>query len=126
MADVKFAQSHEWVRVEGECAVVGITEYAQKQLGDIVFVELPKVGDKLKQSFQFGVVESTKAASELYAPLSGQVNEVNTDLVHNPQWVNEEPFGKGWMIKVKIEDKDELGRLLDEESYKALVQKEGH
>lgn len=126
MSSLKFTKTHEWVKIEGEIATVGITDYAQRQLGDIVFIELPKVGDKLAVSFPCGTIESTKAASELYALLSGEVIEVNKELINNPQWVNEEPWGKGWMIKVKIENEKETEALLDEETYKELIAKENH
>jgi glycine cleavage system H protein len=124
MAELLFAKSHEWAKIEAHEAVIGISNYAQEQLGDIVFLELPKVGTKITQFSQFGTIESTKAASELYAPLSGEVIEVNTDLVNNPQWVNEDPFGRGWMIKIKIANAEEIKNLLDESSYKELIEKE--
>jgi len=126
MSTVKFAKSHEWARVEGDAVVVGITDYAQKQLGDIVFVDLPKAGTALVRAGQFGTVESTKAASELYAPVSGSVVEINKDLPLNPQWVNEDPMGKGWMIKIKISKVGELSDLMDETVYKDFVAKEAH
>jgi glycine cleavage system H protein len=126
MAELKFSKSHEWVKLEGQAATVGITEYAQSQLGDVVFIELPKVGDSLKQFGQLGTIESTKAASELYSPLSGKVIEVNKELVNSPQWVNESPYDQGWMVKVKVENSAELGNLLDEAGYKEFVAKEAH
>lgn len=118
-----FTKSHEWVKVEGDIALVGITEYAQKELGDIVFVELLKIGEEVKQFSQFGTIESTKAASEMYAPLSGKVFEVNNDLINSPQWVNDDPLGKGWMIKIQLADSKEIGNLLDEKSYEELIEK---
>jgi len=124
MSDLKFTKAHEWVRVQGDIATVGITDYAQSQLGDIVFIELPKAGEKIKKASQFGTIESTKAASELYAPISGEVTQINNDLVNNPQWINESAFDKGWMAKVKLEDFAELDSLLDESAYKELVDKE--
>jgi glycine cleavage system H protein len=126
MANLKFSKTHEWVKIEADQATVGIIDYAQKSLGDIVFIELPKVSSKLKQTIQFGTIESTKAASELYAPASGQVMEINKELLNNPQWVNEDPFGKGWMIKIKIESSNELDNLMDEAAYKDFVAKESH
>jgi len=125
-AVMKFAKTHEWIKIEGNFALIGITEYAQSQLGDIVFVELPSKGDTLKQSLQFGTIESTKAASEIYSPLSGEVISVNADLVDNPQWINEDPQGKAWMVKVKIENQDELSNLLDQTSYEEIVKKDNH
>lgn len=124
MADLKFTKSHEWIRIEGDIAAIGITDYAQRQLGDIVFIELPKPADKLEQSSQFGTIESTKAASEIYSPLSGQIVEVNNDLINNPQWINEDSLGKGWMIKVRMENAAELNSLLDENAYKEYVEQE--
>ncbi len=126
MSDLKFTKSHEWVRVQGDIATVGITDYAQSQLGDIVFIELPKAGEKIKKASGLGTIESTKAASELYAPVSGEVTQVNNDLVNNPQWINESALDKGWMAKVKVEDFAELDSLLDESTYREFVEKETH
>ena len=126
MATLKFSKTHEWANIDKETAVIGISDYAQKSLGDIVFVELPKVGAKVKQGEQFGTIESTKAASELYSPISGEVVEINTELVNSPQWINENPFEKGWIIKVKIENNKELDNLMDEEAYKEFVAKQTH
>jgi glycine cleavage system H protein len=126
MLNIKFTKSHEWAKVENNTAVIGISDYAQHSLGDIVFVELPKPGTKVKQSAQFGTIESTKAASELYAPLSGEVTEVNKDLINNPQWINEDAEGKGWMLKIKISDSKELNNLMDEAAYKEFVAREAH
>ena len=124
MSDFKFTKAHEWVRVQGDIATVGITDYAQSQLGDIVFIELPAIGAGVKKSSQFGTIESTKAASELYAPISGEVIQINNELVNNPQWVNESALDKGWMAKVKLEDLTELDDLLDEDAYREFVGKE--
>jgi len=124
MKVLKFSKTHEWALVEGDFATIGITDYAQKSLGDIVFVELPEIGRKLKQNEQFGVVESTKAASELYSPLSGEVIEVNKEVINNPQLINEDPFNKGWMIKIKISNIKELDNLLDQDLYKEFILKE--
>ncbi len=126
MSELKFAKSHEWARVDDGIITVGITDYAQKELGDIVFVELPKVGDSVKQGSAFGTIESTKTASELYALVSGEVVEVNSELANNPQWVNEDPMGRGWMIAVKITDSNELNSLLDEAAYQKLIEREAH
>ncbi len=124
MADRFFSKTHEWVRLEDDSALIGITDYAQKELGDIVFVELPSVGEKLTQFSHFGTIESTKAASDLYSPLSGEVIEVNNDLVNHPEWVNQDPYGKGWMIKIKVDNRDEIVNLLEETAYKSLIEKE--
>ena len=121
---LKFSKSHEWAKIDADIATVGITDYAQSQLGDIVFIELPQIGTNLNQSHQAGTIESTKAASELYTPLSGEVIEVNSDLGNNPQWINESPFDKGWMFKLKISNSLELDNLMDEASYKEFVAEE--
>ncbi len=119
--DLKYSKEHEWVLVEGKTATVGITEYAQDQLGDIVFVELPAVGDKTSKEDAFGVVESVKAVSDVYAPVSGTVLEVNDDLPENPEIINEDPYGDGWMIKLDLSDPDELDDLMTAEEYEAYV-----
>ncbi|MBU1112410.1 MAG: glycine cleavage system protein GcvH [Candidatus Omnitrophica bacterium] len=124
MTGLKFAKSHEWVAVQAETATIGISDYAQSHLGDVVFVELPKVGDAIKQSAQFGTIESTKAASELYSPLSGVVVETNGSVVSNPQLVNQSPENLGWMIKVKVTNPAELDNLMDEMTYKEFVEQE--
>lgn len=121
--NLKYTKEHEWAKIEGDVAVVGITHHAQDSLGDVVFVELPKVGAALKQSADFGVVESVKTVSTLYSPLSGEVLETNAALTAAPQLVNEDPYGKGWMVKIKISDKNEISALLGAEDYKKLIQK---
>ncbi|MBN6186727.1 glycine cleavage system protein GcvH [Aneurinibacillus sp. BA2021] len=120
--DLKYSQEHEWVRVEGNKAYIGITDFAQSELGDIVFVELPAVGDELKQDQPFGSVESVKTVSELYAPLSGKVVEVNGDLEDSPELVNESPYEKAWMVAVELADESELGKLMDAKAYEDMVQ----
>ncbi|MEI8348813.1 MAG: glycine cleavage system protein GcvH [Candidatus Omnitrophota bacterium] len=126
MSVLKFTKTHEWAKIDAQTAVVGITDYAQKSLGDIVFVELPKAGSVILQGKRFGTIESTKAASELYAPLGGEVIEINKELVNNPQWINESAFEKGWMFKVKLADVSQINSLLDENAYEELVAKEAH
>jgi len=126
MEGMRFAKSHEWVRLEGDRAVVGISDYAQNQLGDVVFIELPQSGDQLQQAGQLGTIESTKAASEVYSPISGKVVEVNTDLINNPQWINEAPYDKGWLVKIKPANLSEFEQLMDEDAYKAFVAQESH
>lgn len=123
---LKFSKSHEWVKEDAAIATIGITDYAQKQLGDIVFIELPQPGAKLQKSEQLGTIESTKTASELYVPLSGEIVEVNSDLVDNPQWINESPYDKGWLVKLKITNHSELNSLMDESTYRELIVKESH
>ena len=113
----KYTKDHEWVRLEGDVAVIGITDYAQSELGDVVFVELPAPGAEVKQGETFGVVESVKAASDLYAPVSGTVLEANAALQDAPEQVNAEPFGSGWMLKVRPSDTGELATLMDAAAY---------
>ena len=122
MADRKYTEDHEWVEVDGDAGVIGISEYAQEQLGDVVFVELPEVGTVLDRGDEVAVVESVKAAAEVYAPVSGEVLEVNEDLNGDPSLVNTDPFGDGWFAKLKLSDPDELDDLMDEETYKKFVE----
>ncbi len=122
--DLKYTREHEWVLVEGSIATVGITDYAQEQLGDVVYVELPAVGDKVSREDAFGVVESVKAVSDVYAPVSGEVVEVNDDLTENPGMINEDPYGDGWFIKVEMSDPSELEELMSAEEYRAYVAEE--
>ena len=122
--DVKYSKEHEWVLVEGNVATVGITDYAQEQLGDIVFVELPAVGDKVSKEDAFGVVESVKAVNDIYAPVSGKVLEVNDDLPDNPEIINEDPYGDGWMIKIEMNDAEDLEDLMSAAEYEEYVAEE--
>ncbi len=115
---MRFSKDHEWVRVEGGIATVGISVYAQEQLGDVVFVELPAVGKKVKQGDEAAVVESVKAASEVYAPVSGEVTEVNSALADTPALVNEDAEGKGWFMKIRLADPKEVDGLMDAAAYK--------
>lgn len=121
--NLKYTNDHEWVRVEGEVGWVGVTDYAQGELGDVVFVELPAAGTKVQQGKSFGTIEAVKAVSDLYAPVSGEVVETNKDLQSGPDAVNKDPYGQGWMIKMRIGDAAELGSLLDADAYKKLVAK---
>jgi glycine cleavage system H protein len=118
---IRFTKDHEYVRVEGDTATVGITDYAQGQLGDVVFVELPEVGRKVDQGTQTAVVESVKAASEVYAPVTGEVVELNSTLETSPGAVNEDPLGGGWFMKIRLSDPAQVAALMDEEQYKAFV-----
>jgi glycine cleavage system H protein len=122
MSEVRYSKDHEWVKIDGDTATVGITHYAQEQLGDVVFVELPEVGKKVEQGKEMATVESVKAASEVYAPISGEVVEVNSALTDAPATVNEEAQGKGWFAKLKIADKGQLAALMDEAAYKKFVE----
>lgn len=119
---VRYTKDHEYVRLDGDIAVIGISDYAQGQLGDIVFVELPEIGKSVGQGAEAAVVESVKAASEVYAPLSGEVVEVNAELESAPALVNEDPEGKGWFVKLKITDAAELDALMDADAYKAFLE----
>jgi len=118
---LKYTEQHEWVRIDGDTATIGISPYAAEQLGDVVFVELPQVGEKVAQFGEAAVVESVKAASEVYAPVSGEVIEVNKALESNPALVNEGPLKEGWFAKLKIKDKAELAKLMDEAEYKTFL-----
>jgi glycine cleavage system H protein len=119
-ADLKYTKDHEWVRLSGSDAKIGITEYAQKQLGDVVYLELPEVGRSVKKGDVFGTIESVKAVSELYAPVSGEVTEVNSKLTEKPESVNTDPHGS-WMIVIKVAEAGETGDLLDSAAYGALT-----
>ena len=116
-----YTTDHEWLRIEGDVATIGVTDYAQSQLGDVVFVELPKVGRTLKKAEAAAVVESVKAASDVYAPLSGEVLEINSELAAEPALVNSDAAGKAWFFKLKIADRGELGGLMDEAAYQKHI-----
>jgi glycine cleavage system H protein len=119
--DLRYTRDHEWVRVDGDEATVGITQYAADQLGDIVFVELPDTGRDLEESKAFGVVESVKAVSDLFAPLTGTVTSINDALAANPELVNSDPYGEGWMIRLSVSDAAQMDDLLDGPAYDDLV-----
>ena len=122
MSTVKFTDEHEWIRLDGDIATVGITDYAQNQLGDVVYVELPKPGQKVEKGQQAAVVESVKAASEVFAPVTGEVVEANQALVDEPATVNADPMGRGWFMKLRLADKSQLDGLMDEAGYKKFVE----
>lgn len=119
--ELKYSKEHEWVKVEGNVATIGITEYAQSELGDIVFVELPETDDEINEGDTFGSVESVKTVSELYAPISGKVVEVNEELEDSPEFVNESPYEKAWMVKVEISDESQIEALLTAEKYSEMI-----
>ena len=121
MSELHYTEDHEWVRIDGDVVTVGISDYAQEQLGDIVFVELPDVGKTVSRSDEAGVIESVKAASEVYAPVSGEVIEVNAALADTPDKVNSDPTGDGWFMKIKLSDASEVEKLMDEAAYKTFV-----
>jgi len=117
---LRFAETHEWVKKDGDSATVGISEYAQSQLGDVIYLELPAVGQQLDAGARLGVIESVKAASDLYSPVTGEVSEVNQDLKDHPEYVNEDPYGKGWVVKLRgVKDNQ---KLLDQNAYDTFVQ----
>jgi glycine cleavage system H protein len=119
--DLLYTESHEWVKVEDGTVRVGVTDYAQKKLGDVVYVELPEVGKKVKMGDVIVTVESVKAAESVYAPISGEVTEVNQELVSAPGTINQDPYGKGWLVVLKVEDRGELDKLLDSTAYRKLI-----
>jgi glycine cleavage system H protein len=121
MSSMRYTKEHEWVRVEGDEAVIGITQFAQDQLGDIVYVDLPEIGRRVEKGKEAGVVESVKAASEVYAPVSGEVTAINTALADDPATVNKDAAGDGWFYKLKLSDPAELDSLMDEAAYKSFV-----
>ena len=125
--DNRYAKSHEYVHLEGEIATIGITDYAQKELGDVVYVELPQVGSQLEAADDLGSIESVKAVSELFSPVTGEVVEVNEALADNPALVNTDPWGDGWMIRVRVSDATEIDELMTAEEYDEYIEKEaGH
>jgi glycine cleavage system H protein len=122
--DRRYTQEHEWAMRDGDTVVVGITDFAQHELGDVVFVELPKVGSRVTAFDEFGVVESVKAASDLFSPITGEVVAINEDLTEHPEWVNESPYDRAWMLRVRPDDLDELDKLLDATAYRKLIAEE--
>ena len=124
MSTFRFTRDHEWVRLDGDLAIVGITDYAQSQLGDVVYVELPEIGHRVEKGKEAAVVESVKAASEVYAPVSGEVAEINEMLTTDPATVNADPMGDGWFIKLRLDDPKELDSLMDEEGYRRFVEEQ--
>ncbi|MGB9772711.1 MAG: glycine cleavage system protein GcvH [Bacteroidota bacterium] len=118
---LRYTKDHEWIRVEGDYGVVGITDYAQSELGDIVFVELPQVGSSFSQGQSFGTIEAVKAVSDLFLPASGEIVEVNANLGNAPELINKDPYGEGWMVKIRIKDHAEIDTLLDAKAYRSLI-----
>jgi glycine cleavage system H protein len=121
---LRYTEEHEWVQLEGEFALVGVTDYAQTELGDVVFVELPEAGTTLVQGGVFGTIEAVKTVSDLYAPVSGEIVEVNGDLADQPELVNGSPYGDGWMIKIKVSDVGEVDSLMDADAYQEMIGEE--
>ena len=125
-SDRKYTKEHEWVRIDADVGTAGITDYAQDQLGDIVFVDLPASGTKVTALAKFGEIESVKAVSELFSPVSGEVVERNEALTDNPQWVNDDPYGDGWMIRVRLSATGEIDKLMSAEEYETFLQTADH
>jgi glycine cleavage system H protein len=124
--DLKYSKTHEWVRVDGDVATIGITDHAQAELGDVTYVDLPEPGLQLAHEAHFGEIESVKAVSELFAPVSGEVIAANTEIENSTEVINEDPYGKGWLIKVRLKDPSELAQLLDASDYENFAESEGH
>ena len=124
MSLLRFTSDHEWIRLDGDIAVVGITDFAQSQLGDVVYVELPEIGHRVEKGREAAVVESVKAASEVYAPASGEVVEINEAIIADPAKVNTDPMGEGWFLKLRLADPTELSGLLDEDAYRRFVEEQ--
>ncbi len=122
LANLKYTKEHEWVKVDGSTATVGITDFAQGELGDIVFIELPEIGLEVKQMGKFGTIEAVKAVSDMYSPLSGKIVAINSALDGDPMIVNKDPYGDGWMVKLQVADPSELNKLLDAKTYEGLLQ----
>lgn len=122
--DLKYSKEHEWIRMSGSVATIGITDYAQDQLGEVVFIELPDEGETIEKSDSFGVVESVKSVSDIFAPVSGKVVEVNEPLLDSPETMNEEPYGEGWLIKVEISNTKDLDDLMSADHYQAFIKEE--
>jgi glycine cleavage system H protein len=120
--DLRYSKDHEWARLEGGRVRIGITDYAQDALGDVVFVQIPDVGTKVVQGDSFSEVESTKSVSDIYAPVSGSIAEVNQDLADSPQRVNEDPYGEGWLVVIELDDASQYEQLLDADAYRALIE----
>ena len=121
-SNLKYSKDHEWIKVNGDKAIIGITDFAQRELGDIVYVEIESVGEELEEQSVFGTVEAVKTVSDLFMPLNGEVLEFNTALEDTPEAVNEDPYESGWMIKIKIQNPDQLNELLDADQYKSLIE----
>lgn len=122
--DLKYTSEHEWFRIEGNKGRVGVTDFAQRELGDVVFVDLPEVGEVVGANEAFGTVESVKAVSDLYAPISGEVLEINADLEDKPELVNEDPYGKGWMLLIRMDEASNLSTLMDAEAYEKFLEEQ--
>jgi len=120
--DLKYTKEHEWIKIDGNEAVIGVTDYAQSELGDIVFVEMPNIGDEFNQNDTLGTIEAVKTVADIFSPIKGIVSAVNADIEDTPEYVNSDPYGKGWLIKIKFDNKgDSLSKLLSSEDYKSII-----
>lgn len=122
--DLKYSKEHEWVRVSGNIATIGVSDYAQDQLGEVVFIELPDEGEEFEKDDAFGVIESVKSVNDIYAPVTGRIMEVNDPVVDSPEIINEDPYGEGWLVKIEISDLKELGELMSAKDYEAYIKEE--
>ena len=122
--DLKFSKEHEWVRISGNIATIGVSDYAQDQLGEVVFIELPDEGEEFEKDDAFGVIESVKSVNDIYAPLTGRIVDVNDPVVDSPEIVNEDPYGEGWLVKIELSDPKELGELMSAKDYEAYIKEE--
>ena len=121
-ADLKYTKEHEWAKIEGNIATIGVTDFAQSELGDIAWLEMPTVGDETKIGDAFGTIEAVKTVEDLYAPLSGKISEVNAELLDSPELVNDDPYGKGWIVKLELSDESEIAKLLTADAYAELIE----
>lgn len=120
--DIKYTKEHEWTKIEGNVATIGVTDFAQSELGDIAWIEMPELGAETKKGEPFGTIEAVKTVEDLFAPLSGKIVEINEDLLDSPEWVNDDPYGKGWIAKIEFSDEAELSSLLSAEDYSGLIE----
>ena len=121
-SDIKYTKEHEWTKIEGNIATIGVTDFAQSELGDIAWIEMPEIGAETKKGDPFGTIEAVKTVEDLYAPLSGKIVEINEGLLDSPEWVNDDPYGKGWIAKIEISDEAEIANLLSSEDYSGLIE----
>ncbi|MCH8299329.1 MAG: glycine cleavage system protein GcvH [Candidatus Marinimicrobia bacterium] len=121
-ADLKYTKEHEWTRIEGNIATIGVTDFAQSELGDIAWLEMPEIGDETKIGETFGTIEAVKTVEDLYAPISGKIIEINSELLDSPELVNDDPYGKGWIVKLEISDEAEITKLLSADDYAGLIE----
>ena len=121
-ADLKYTKEHEWTRIEGNIATIGVTDFAQSELGDIAWLEMPEVGDETKIGETFGTIEAVKTVEDLYAPISGKIIEINSELLDSPELVNDDPYGRGWIVKLEISDEAEIAKLLSADDYAGLIE----